>query len=54
MPMKTAARRPADFEVVISFVRRYAESAVSPEKAGASMTQMLRISTGTVRNRRRW
>lgn len=52
--MKTAASRPAEGELEISFVNKYAASAVSPEQAGASRTQMLRISTGKVRNRSTW
>ena len=51
--MKTAARRPAEGEVDISEVRRYAANAVRPENAGARRTQMLRISTGIERSRRR-
>jgi len=54
MPMKTAASNPADGEVVISDVRRYAANAVRPEHAGASRTQMFLISTGRERSRRRW
>ena len=51
MPMKVAANRPADGEVVISEVRRYIATAVNPEKAGASRTQMFRMSTGIESNR---
>jgi len=54
MPMNTAAKRPAEEDVVISLVRRYAETAVRPEKAGASRTQTLRMSTGIVKARRAW
>jgi hypothetical protein len=54
MPMKAAARRPADGEVDISEVRRYVASDVRPENPGANKTQMLRISTGKVRKRRIW
>lgn len=54
IPMNTAARRPADWDVVISLVKKYAESAVSPEKAGARRTQMFLISTGMVRKRSKW
>jgi hypothetical protein len=43
--MKAAASKPAE-ESLISFVKRYVKYAVSPEKAGASMTQMFLISTG--------
>lgn len=52
--MKAAASRPAEGDSDISEVRRYVARAVSPEKAGARSTQMLRISTGIVRKRRRW
>jgi hypothetical protein len=54
MPMKTAASRPADGLVLISEVNRYAAKAVKPEKPGASSTQMLRMSTGNVSQRRAW
>ncbi len=50
--MNAAARRPADGEVDISDVRRYAARAVRPENAGASRTQMFRMSTGIARRRR--
>jgi len=52
--MKHAASRPAEGESDISEVRRYVAKAVRPENAGASRTQMLRMSTGKVRKRRRW
>lgn len=52
--MKIAARRPADGEVDISLVKRYVANAVKPEKAGASSTQIFRISTGRVRARKVW
>jgi len=54
IPIKAAAKRPAEGEVDISEVRRYIARAVSPEKPGASSTQTLRISTGIVRRRRMW
>ena len=40
--------------VLISVVNRYAAKAVRPEKPGASSTQMLRMSTGNVSQRRAW
>jgi hypothetical protein len=52
--MNAAARRPAEGEVDISHVKRYIARAVKPEKAGASRTQMFRMSTGIVRKRRIW
>lgn len=52
--MKAAARRPADGEGDISDVSKYIANAVRPENPGASRTQMLRISTGIVRNRKIW
>ena len=54
MPMKIAASRPADGEVVISDVIRYDANAVRPENPGARRTQMFRMSTGMDRNRRTW
>lgn len=54
IPINTAASRPAEGDVDISEVRRYAAKAVRPENAGASRTQMLRISTGMESSRRRW
>ena len=53
IPMKAAARRPAEGEVLISEVIRYDATAVSPENPGASRTQMFRMSTGKERSRRR-
>ena len=52
--MKIAASSPAEGESLISEVNRYVANAVRPEKAGARRTQMFRMSTGSVRNRRRW
>ena len=52
--MNPAARRPAEGDGVISLVNRYIANDVRPEKAGASKTQMLRMSTGSVRKRRTW
>lgn len=50
--MNAAASKPADEDVTISLVRRYAENAVKPENAGARRTQTLRMSTGMVIARR--
>lgn len=52
--MNTAARRPADGDADISEVRRYDAYAVRPENAGARSTQMFRMSTGKLKNRRMW
>jgi hypothetical protein len=54
MPMKAAARRPAEGDVTISEVNKYVAIAVRPENPGARSTHMFRISTGRDRNRRRW
>ena len=50
--MKAAARSPAEGEVDISEVKRYAAKAVKPENPGASKTHMLRMSTGIASKRR--
>jgi hypothetical protein len=52
--MNAAARRPAEGDGDISDVKRYIAKAVNPENPGASKTQIFRISTGNVRNRRTW
>ncbi len=52
--MNAADSKPADGEVDISDVRRYVANAVRPENPGASSTQIFRMSTGRVRNRRIW
>ena len=53
IPMKTAARRPAECDPATSIVRRYEAVEVRPEKPGASRTHIFLMSTGKVRNLRR-